>query len=411
MFSSVSRSMAHLAFFALFPGFFFYHSALGTEMIGPMLGGYFSWVALAFAPFLFGLYLIEVMKDLRYLPRFDIFFFLYLLYFLLVVAFNAAGGADQDVVKDHLLAILQFVVVFIVFKMADFRASIVRWAAFVTLIVMTALVFYLSVDGMFYLKQDSALGDTESLASYQGFARSYFLTALAVAAFTNSIPLRMLIYALCIPALFMNGARSELIALTITVFLIEVFYARYRWLILVFAGVVIALCTLYFDELIAVLPSNRTLEILHLSADSSWQARNSLLLHGLRTIADHPLLGDYGSYVALGGSGDYIHNIFSAWVDLGLSGFLFLAGLLLVPMYRVCADMAMQDRKARSDEFVLSFALLFVTILLLLTAKNFTDVLIAAALGRYSHYCCSRSSWHGHPSSARPQLDIMPLSA
>lgn len=405
--------MAHLAFLALFPGFFFYHSALGTGMIGPVLGGYFSWIALAFAPFLIGGYLFEVTRGLRYLPRFDIFFFLFLLYFLFIVAFNMAAGADQDVVKDHLLAILQFAVVFIVFKMADFRSGIVRWAAFGSLVAMTVLVFYLSVDGMFYLKQDSALSNTESLASYQGFARSYFLTALAVAAFTNSIPLRMLIYALCIPALFMNGARSELIALTVTVFLIEVFYARYRWVILVFAGVAIALCVVYFDNLIAILPNNRTLEMLDLSADASWQARNSLLLNGLRTIADHPLLGDYGSYAVLGGSGDYIHNIFSAWVDLGLPGFLYLACLMLLPMYLVCTDLAIQNRQGRSNEFVLTFALLFVTILLLLTAKNFTDVLIAAALGRYSHYCCSRSGSQVMTSRERPheQRAIVPLSA
>jgi hypothetical protein len=40
----------HLAFFLLFPGFFFYQTLLGLGLIGAYLGGYFTLVAVVFTP-------------------------------------------------------------------------------------------------------------------------------------------------------------------------------------------------------------------------------------------------------------------------------------------------------------------------------------------------------------------------
>lgn len=378
--------IVHLAFFALFPAFFFYHTALGTGLISPFLGGYFSWVALAFTPMVTLVYLSLLRKDADYLTWMDIAFFGYLMYFAFVVLFNLVQGADEELVRDHLVSIIQFASIFLIFRTAEFNRPYVLATLVVSLLAMSGLIFYLSIDGNFYLKREDSSFNTESLASYQGFARSYFVTAVAAVVFLKPLVLRLLIYSVAIPALFLNGARSELIGLAVFMVLSECVGARNRLLIIASALGVIALVAMNLDHLLALLPSNRTLELFDASGDTSWQARNYLLSHGLRTIADHPLLGDYGSYVPVGGAGGYIHNILSAWVDTGLFGFLYLLALILIPLVSVSYEMATRSAAETSKDLILVFGLLASATLLVFTAKNFTDPLIPIALGRYAYY-------------------------
>jgi hypothetical protein len=379
-------SFAYIAFLALFPGYFFYHTALGIGWINAFLGGYFSWIALGLLPFIALVYAGKLMEDPTFFTSMDGFFGVYLLYFIVIVGFNYAHHADIDVIQEHLMAIYQFAVIFLVFKMADFEARTLRWITLITLLAMAGIIFHLSSDGWFYLKQETSIRDSESLSSYQGFARSFFVTALVAIAFTRSTLLRLFLYAVCVPALFLNSARSELLSLGIMALVVELVYSRHKLVALVLALPVLASLTFFIEQLKILFPQNRTIYLLDLSNDSSWQARESLFADGLRSIGEHPFLGDYGSYAAYGGAGTYVHNIMSAWVDLGLIGFLTLAGMLLIPLYLLIREISAQSTHERSGEFVLAFSLLFVTALLMLTAKNFTDPLIAAALGRYAHY-------------------------
>ena len=98
------------------------------------------------------------------------------------------------------------------------------------------------------------------------------------------------------------------------------------------------------------------------------------------------VLGDYGSYLDLGVQGLYAHNIFSAWVDLGFVGFVWILLMLLIPF---CV-LAMEALRARPEEdlpeLMLTLELVAVTLLLLFTAKEFTYMLTGAALGRYARY-------------------------
>jgi hypothetical protein len=380
-----SFSLAHLAFLALFPGFFFYQSALGLGDIPAVLGGYFSPVALAFAPVLATLYLVKVKRERHFLARTDFLFFCFLLYFFFVVALNFSIGADKDIVASHLVAIIHFFVVFLIFRMAEFNSKTIKWSAFLCLIGMTFLIFYFSVDGSFYLKQEGNSSDSESVATYQGFARSYFLTFLIVMPFMKRLPMRLLAYLICVPALFLNGARSELMALIVAIVLIEISHARYWLALLVGSLIIFTPLILYFDDIIRMLPDNRSLELLHLSQSSSWEARKFLFAHALRTIGQNPLLGDYANYFGVG-IGAYAHNIFSAWVDLGLFGFLYLLCMLVFPMYFLFVDVVFRKGKTKPDELVLAFSLMFVTLFLLFTSKSYTYMLIAAALGSYSSY-------------------------
>jgi len=378
---------AHLAFLALFPGFFFYHTALGLGVIGPALGGYFSRVCLVFLPFLVFGCLARAGRDRHFFTWADIAFFLFLSYFFFVIGFNYANGADGGLVQDHLYIILQFVTVFLIFRLADFGAPRFQLALFISMLAMACLIFFVSGDGSAYIDEEAGADTGGAASTYQGFARSYFLTCLAVLAMTTSGLMRLLIYLVSVPALFINGARSELIALFAVICLAEAAYARRNPLglltAIVLAGILLLPNT---EQVMHALPDSRVLELLDLSRSTSWAGRTYYFEHALKTIGENPILGSYGSYLQIGGRGAYAHNIFSAWVDLGLAGFFYLLCMLLVPAYKLTACVFFRRAHERSGELVLAFCLLFATLLLLFTSKTYGEMLIAASVGSYAHY-------------------------
>lgn len=371
-------------FFMLFPGFFFYHTLLGTGSTGAFLGGYFAPVALAFAGPMCLVYLARMGRESRRLTLVDVHYGFFLAYFIGVVAVNAAAGADRAIVAYHLLAILFMVLVYIQFSFIDFGNRRFRQVGVLSLVAMSAIVFAYSVDGVFYLASLGMSKDSNALATYQGFSRSYLFTYLAVASFTRKLPLRLLLHALGAATLFVNAARSEFVALLFAIPLIELYYSRHK-LFFVLAGVCLAATLgLYLDQILAALPANRILELFDLSHSSSANKRHQLTVHALQAIAAHPLLGDYGSYKP----GHYSHNVLSAWVDLGLFGMLYVAALAIVPI----TPMFFHEYFAARERplFLLAFAFACVTLLLLLSSHYFTDMLLGATLGACSRYAYER---------------------
>ena len=212
------------------------------------------------------------------------------------------------------------------------------------------------------------------------------MTVLILIPFVKAVPLRIVIYTLSVAALFVNGSRSEFVATLLGIALIEILNARHRLLILCVSMLLVAFVAGYSSELMQLLPDNRTLQLLDLSEASSWDERGFAFHHALETIFRSPVLGDYGSYLDLGVQGLYAHNIFSAWVDLGFVGFVWILLMLLIPF---CV-LAMEALRARPEEdlpeLMLTLELVAVTLLLLFTAKEFTYMLTGAALGRYARY-------------------------
>jgi len=372
------------AFFALFPGFFYYHTLLGIGAMGAFLGGYFAPVALLFTPAMACVYLARVRRDPRRFTLIDLHWFLFMAYFMAIIAVNAAAGANLTIVGNHILGILFMVQVFVMFAIIDFNSRGFRCLALLCLGAMTAIVVAFSVDGVFYLGALGIAKDADSLATYQGFSRSYLLTFMAVIAFTRSLPLRLLLYATGTATLFINTARSEFAALLFAIPIIEFYFSKHK-LVFVLVGIVLAfLVHLYLDQIVAALPNNRILELLDLSHSTSANKRAHLTVHALQTINAHPLLGDYASYQP----GLYSHNILSAWVDLGLFGLVYLVALVVVPI----VPMFVREYFASRGRgiFILAFSMACITLLLLLTSHYFTDMLIGATLGACSRYTQER---------------------
>lgn len=378
-------SLSHLAFLLLFPGFFFYQTLLGLGKISAFLGGYFpQMVAMLMLPLLISY--AKQMKGSRLSSRVDLYFAIYVAYFTLLIGANFLAGANRTTVMTHLNAVGFYVALFIIFKTMNLDNQRFKFSLVFSLIAMAAIIFNSSVDGTFYLATQNLARDSDRVATYQGFSRSYFLT-FAVGISLIKLPQhRAIIYCVAAPALYLNGARSEFVALLFMVPIIEVYRAKRKLLTLAVIISIVAIAALNFELIVSALPSNRILELLDLSQSTSANARHALKLFAINTIVANPLLGDYASYRP----GDYAHNVLSAWVDLGLFGFIFLLALLLLPaLSLIPRGLA---RGNTSNECLLAFFLLSVTLFLLLTSHYFVDMTTGAALGAYSNYRSRRQS-------------------
>lgn len=376
-------NIIHLAFLLLFPGFFFYQTLLGLGKISAFLGGYFSEIVAIFILPLTILYGRKIRKT-RLTSQIDLYFAVFIAYFLLIIAVNFLFGANIVTIQTHLRSIGYYVTLFIIFKSINLENQWFQLSLLFSLVAMAAIIFNFSVDGTFYLAPQNLTQDADNVATYQGFSRSYFVTLIVVVSFVKSPRYRALIYGLAGPALYVNGARSEFVAMLFMLPIIEIYRSKHKLHALAVLISLAAIAAFNFDLIVSLLPTNRMLELLDLSQSTSANARHELNIQAVNTILANPVLGDYASYPP----GDYAHNIFSAWVDLGLFGFLYLIALLLIPALMLMPRAILPN--TTSNQYLLAFCLLSVTLFLLFTSHNFTDMTIGAALGAYANYRSGR---------------------
>jgi hypothetical protein len=370
----------HWAFFLLFPGFFFYQTLLGLGIIRAFLGGYFSVVSIVFLLPLLFFFLVDIKKGKGNFTQIDFYFFTLLIYCTLIIFLNFVSGANVDIVRTQLLSIIHLSNIFIMFRMTEFTGTKFKAIAIACLVLMSAIIFYFSIDGSFYLAELNESLNPESLSTYQGFARSYLLTFVIVISLLNSVTTRVLIYLIAVPSLFMNMARTEFIAILVLIPLIETYYSRHKLKILAAILIAVIFAAANYEYFSKHFPDNRVLELADLSHAPSANMRHHLTDQALRTIHDHPILGDYASYA----SGEYAHNILSAWVDFGVLGFIYAIVLLIYPMLRLYVDGFFSKHKSR--DFLLACILMSLAVLWMLTSKTFLDMSIGAGLGAYANY-------------------------
>ena len=384
--ASSSASMAsapgpgRIAFLLLFPGFFFYQTLIGMGALGAFLGGYFAIVSIVlFFPLGYAYWIAVKKAGYRVAPT-DLKFGFFLAYFFLVVAINAFFGADAITVQTHLLSILYFVNIYLIFKHVDFSDRKSMAMAVVSLLLMSGTIFYFSQGGSF---QPGQIGDPkspDSVATYQELARSYAMTFVAVICFTSLAIARLALYCVAVAALFLNGARSELVAVLFLIPMIELYRAKSAIHVMCIFLLGLAMVGIDPQTVVANFPESRVWELFDLSRSGSANARHELTQHALRTIAEHPVLGDYASYPP----GGYSHNILSAWVDLGAFGFAYMLFMLVHTTVKLITGGWLV--RARSSQFLLAWSLMCMSLLLLVTAKTFDDMFAGAAMGAYANY-------------------------
>lgn len=379
-FYKFSNLIPYLAFFFLFPGFFIYHTLLGLGAINAILGGYFSFVSIFFFPLLLFRYITYANSKKINIYNIDFYYFIYLLYFFSIVVINFIDGANQVIVINHIAAIIYSLNIFMIFKMVNFKYPTFKIFSMLSLFVMSAIVFIFSVDGAFYLAPLGIALDPESVATYQGFSRSYLITFIVVISFTRQFYIRSLLYFLAVPTLFLNTARSEFAALLLLIPIIEFYHSKSKMNFILFFSFLLISIMLLEEKILSLFPNNRTLELLDLSQSTSANLRHHLTLNAVKTIFNNPLFGDYASYA----SGYYSHNFLSAWVDLGFFGILYISIILIVPAFKLFFYGYFHRKK--SQDFILVFSFMCIAILLLLMSHDFTDMLVGATLGAYTKY-------------------------
>src|SRR5438445_6797228 len=100
VFTKRKLATVHLAFFLLFPGFFFYNTFLGLGVIGAFLGGYFSLVSLAFLFPLIFFYVVDAKRKKNYFQKTDFYYFIFLIYCFIVVVINFIAGTNSAIVRN-----------------------------------------------------------------------------------------------------------------------------------------------------------------------------------------------------------------------------------------------------------------------------------------------------------------------
>ena len=372
--------VALLAFCLIFPGFFIYHFLVGKEYIPGLLGGYSTSMALLMLPLVANAYYREITRHRRHPRSVDAAFFAFEVYFACVVLVNIGIGTHMEIAAPLLAIVVQFVVIFMV--MALINPSDVRFKAVVgiSFAVLSSIILLNATEGTFVVAALDLQTSNEKIADYQSYAFVYTIVILYALFSTRSGWMRWLIYLLAIPALFLNGARTEFIGMLILALFIEFSISKNKLTILGVTFGLILFAAGVQDALIDLLPDNRVLVLFANSGvDDSTLDRANFLRAGWNTLSDHPLTGEFASYKL----GEYIHNALSAWVDLGIVGFIFYLGLLVVPFLLLVRQLI---EGSREPGMLLALSLLFLALLFAVTAKHYSHQMFPAAIGAFASY-------------------------
>lgn len=384
-------------FVCVFPGFWVYHALVAHDLVPPVLRGYSVAVATMVFPLLALGYTRHVVAGRASLM--DAVFFTVVGAWLLFTVSQFLAGATPAIVLSHLGSIPQWLSLYLIARLLDIDDATFRLLCRLSLALMTAIVLANLSAGSFALESNSVPIDKRvSVATYQDYALSYLITALFCAIQSPTAVARAWLYLAAIAVLFMIGARAEFAAMLITVVILESCRARRRAAPVVLTLLFTLIVGLALQVLIEELPGNRVVAIItRRSDDFSIQERLFMLESALRTIETNPLSGHFASYTP----GEYAHNVLSAWVDLGLAGFLVFSVVLIAPLL----DLLRQFRgRAREPLYALALTLLLVDVLLLLTAKFFAYGLTPLALGLYARTGVSvaSSATHGACRTTSP---------
>lgn len=370
--------LAFVAYLAVFPGFWVYHLLVAQGLLQPYLRGYSVAIAVVVLPLLTLAYVRHLRRGGRTNPM-DALFVIFVAFWLLTALGHALQGADPAIVQSHLGSIPQWLSLYLITRLLDLRDLALRRAVRLAFAVMTAIVFANLSNESFALEAaEVTIDDRVSLATYQDFALIYLVTVLFFAVTCGSTVRRLMLYGVSTVTLFLVGARTEFVALLLSVLLVELCLARHRAAVLAGYGLFAISLALVLQAVVELSPENRVVNLVVRRADDySVQERIVMTASALKTIAHSPLSGSFASYRP----GEYAHNFLSAWVDLGLAGFLGLCVLLALPLL----NLSLQFRsRAREADYVLVLTMLMVSILLLLSAKFFAYGLTPLAMGLYA---------------------------
>jgi len=375
--------IGNLIYFLHFFVFIVYQKLLYLEEIPPFLGSYWGRMSLVFLfPLLFAFICVGKITVIR-ITKVDKLVFVFWLFLACNLIFNTLLSKDFEIVLARVANLLQFMSIYFIFRLANLQSALFIKSNRACWLVLTFLFSYSYINSILNFTDFKEDKYFTYLVTYQLLAMVYLLISLIMAVQFKKFTLRIVMYLLSLTTLFLIGSRSELIGMFIGICVIE--SVLNSFLKNVFFGV-FGIVILYGGILLAFIfnPESRILLLFSGDNDGSVEQRDFFFEQGIETINNNPISGDFGSYR----TGEYIHNVFSAWIDLGLLGFLFFLFFLSVPFFMVAFKVYIKKQKTLNLILALSF--LTISFILIIVAKNYTYLLFPVGLGIYSNYMAER---------------------
>lgn len=392
-----SIKFANLGFLALFPVFFFWHFALAAD-VNPLNIGLYGEVSALVALAFLSLFLMRWVNQAMRSPlavvvlAFIIYCGVYTIFYVLV-PLSPEGAPRQAAALVLSWFCLLSIGAFMDINRPAFQVAVVAsW-------IGMALIVLIYLEGVYFIPQQ--IFDTDkSVASYQGFARSFVFSTMVLLAIQKRTWLRILLASFAIVITFFMAARSELIGLIFAVSLVEFIRASRSPRGLLLLGVVCLLAGL-LAWLVPIFAGNsaimesRQMQVLDLSKSTSWTARMEFAEKAWEQIVASPISGHFGGNFLVGeqDGGGYAHNALSCWVSFGIVGFLLYIGITfsaalisLVGFYR-----------SMDSEWQLSLYLNATALLMILFAKSVFWPFVALGWG----LCIAKSSNHCRMATPR----------
>ena len=305
-------------------------------------------------------------------------FFFFNIAVIVSALIGISTGKSEEITNPHLAFSFKFIVLYYVARMICVND---RKFQRITIFALLAIVFFTlyTASAERILEANIARQVNEDFQiDYQGMAYAYVVLAM-FGLVSAGRPWRIVLYSLSLPILFIVGARSEFVAFLLIALTFEFCKSRSRPKFALMAIAAVLLVTLAYSALDNSMQDNRIFGLLDIQNDESAIERRSLTSEAISTISQNPILGNYASYLP----GNYAHNILSAWVDLGILGFIALLIIVLGPVIYLLRRFSIDGR---DPTFIICLAAALATLLLILLAKNYNYQFIPVSVGLYARY-------------------------
>ena len=234
----------------------------------------------------------------------------------------------------------------------------------------------------------------ESLVSYQGFARSIVIHAALLLFFFQSNLLRFFIILFAFWILFILGSRSETLIFFLSLFSVFLINSlkSIKGIMLAFILISASLVILFsnISTVMLFIEKTRFYEFITVGIfnSTSNQARALFLETAIGYIYETPIFGNYGVYLNHFGSiGAYPHNLISAWLNLGLFGFI----LYIIILFKLMISSINNLLKQTSPFTTFAFFTSAFIILSFIFSKSYLFMFFGIAVGSCSNIFLRRN--------------------
>jgi len=383
--NAILPKFAWITVLALFPIFFFYNAALALGFSQRFLGGGFVYPAITLGLPLIFLQILSVLRRQTKIVIVDIMFLVMIIYMLIWASVNYFFGdgyqRDYPLYQETLQNVFVWSVVYTAFRNLSFNSKFMK-IILPALLAGMLVISFLNISGEMFNAAQLASGEVR-VATYQGFARSAFVTALLLLSASRGWRLSAYVI-ITLVLLFILGARSEFAGFFVAGGLIVLARERAKRSVLVWMPLFLALFVYILLATDVLEGGSRIINLLDLKADASAQMRLVFQAHALKTISSHWLLGGYGSELELGELGDYAHNALSAWVSYGLIGFLMFTGMNMAAMFSSARATFMESLSYSRPSTAFFLGVSGFCVLSMVASKVVYDPIFAVAWGSYA---------------------------